>query len=55
MVSIFAAGVIVGRIASGLALDRFATRWVAALSLRALQHCRRDECFRARGKFLSRS
>ena len=33
MISVFAAGVIVGRIASGLALDRFATRWVAALGM----------------------
>lgn len=33
MVSIFAAGVIVGRIASGLALDRFATHWVAAIGM----------------------
>jgi MFS family permease len=33
MVSIFAGGVIVGRLASGLALDRFPTRWVAALGM----------------------
>lgn len=33
MVSVFAAGVIAGRVASGFALDRFSTRWVAALGM----------------------
>lgn len=33
MVSVFATGVIVGRIASGLALDRFPTHWVASIGM----------------------
>jgi predicted MFS family arabinose efflux permease len=33
MVSVFATGVIVGRLASGLALDRFPTHWVAAIGM----------------------
>lgn len=33
MVSVFAFGVILGRIASGLALDRFPTHWVAAVGM----------------------
>jgi hypothetical protein len=33
MVSVFASGVIVGRLASGLALDRLPTHWVAAIDM----------------------
>ena len=33
MVSVFAVGVIVGRLASGIALDRFPTNWVAAIGM----------------------
>ena len=33
MISVFATGVIVGRIASGLALDRFPTHWVTAIGM----------------------
>ena len=33
MVSVFAVGVIVGRLASGVALDRFPTHWVAAVGM----------------------
>jgi len=33
MVSVFAIGVIVGRLASGLALDRFPSHWVAAVGM----------------------